>query len=142
MERCEEDDGDEGHIDDDPWKLRDFLQAAFAWLSGHDEVPDTESLQYFIAHWEDVEKQPACVSTDWDRRRCLDCIQNLFMSFEVVLQNLDVDQCEGWIDGGDRRWYNWNLTNFLATWELWKYKSSWRMSWRQVHLLFQEAVHK
>ena len=146
----------EDEEDDDPRKLRYFLQAAFAWLSGQVEVPNTESLKYFIAHWDVVEKQSACVSMDWDRRRCLDCILTLFMSFEVVLQNLgrrgiggedqdgigDVDQGEGWIGGGDRRWYNWNLTNFLATWELRKYDSSWRMSWRQVHLLFQQAVYK
>ena len=146
-ERCEEDEGDEGHIDDDPRKLRDFLETAFAWLSGHVEVPNTESLKYFIAHWDVVEIQPAKVSMDLDRRKCLDCILNLWMSLEMVLQKgeyvfRDVDQCEGWIYAGDRRWYNWNLTKFLATWELWKYNSSWRMSWRQVHLLFQEAVHK
>ena len=137
----------EDEEDDDPRKLRYFLQAAFAWLSGHVEVPNTESLKYFIAHWDVVEKQPACVSMDLDRRKCLDCILNLWMSLEMVLQKgeyvfRDVDQCEGWIYAGDRRWYNCNLTKFLATWELWKYKSSWRMSWRQVHLLFQEAVHK
>ena len=141
-EESEEDEGDEGHIDDDPRKLRDFLAVAFSWFSGHVEVPNTESLKDFIAHWDVVEKQSACVSMDCDRRSCLDCILNLLMSFEVVLQKLDVDQREGWIDGGDRRWYNWNLTNFLATWELWKYDSSWRMSWRQVHLLFQQAVYK
>ena len=146
-EESEEDEGDEGHIDDDPRKLRDFLAVAFSWFSGHVEVPNTKRLKYFIAHWDDVVKQPACVSMDLDRRKCLDCILNLWMSLEMVLQKgeyvfRDVDQCEGWIYAGDRRWYNWNLTKFLATWELWKYKSSWRMSWRQVHLLFQEAVHK
>ena len=137
-----EEEGDEGHIDEDPRELRDFLEAAFAWLSGHVQVPDTESLQYFIVHWKDVEKRPACLSNDADRRRCLDCIQNLFMSFEVVLQNLDVDPCVGWIDGGDRRWYNWCLCDFLATWKLQTYRASWRMSWRHVHLLFQQGVYK
>ena len=55
-EESEEDEGDEGHIDDDPRKLRDFLHAAFAWLSGHVEVPNTKRLKYFIAHWDVVEK--------------------------------------------------------------------------------------
>ena len=147
IERCEEDDRDEGHSVEDPSELSDFLRASFAWFSGHDEVPSTERLQYFITHWKEVEKHPACISTNIDyrieRRQCLDCIQNLFMSFEVVLQNFRGGvPCEEWIDGCDRRWYNVYLSEFLATWKLQNYRASWRMTWLQVHLLFQQAVYK
>ena len=72
------------HIND-PSDLLAFLNAAFFWLSGHVQAPDTESLQSFIVNWNRVETRPPCTSDDPQRKQCLALIADQIESLQAAL---------------------------------------------------------
>ena len=123
---------------EDPSDLLEFLKAAFLWLSGHMQAPDTESLQSFIVNWKRVETRPPCTSDDPQRKQCLEFIEDQIESFQAALQSIPTDPIVNWANGlgsFDDPWFNFYLSEFLATWELEYYHSSWEMSWGHIEYL-------
>ena len=129
------------HIND-PSDLLAFLNAAFFWLSGHVQAPDTESLQSFIVNWKQVETRTPCASDDPQRKQCLALIADQIESFQAALQSMSTNETVNFLAGigsAENPWYNFTLPEFLATWELENYQSSWEMSWSQIEYLFESG---
>ena len=121
----------EGVDDEEFAELLQFLKAAFTWLSGQVEVPDTQSLQHFVGNWKAIENRPAVVSDDPHRQNCL----------RFVEWQIEALHGHSGMGDPDDPWYNWHLPDFLGKWEIEDYHETWQMSWQQVEALFWRGQH-
>ena len=112
--------------------LLEFFVVALTWLSGRVEVPDTQSLQHLVGNWRTMSLSPAIIHSDNPHRQsCL-----LFIERQTTYLTEMYANGPGW-ERPDDPWYNRNLSDFLAQWEIEHYHWSWQMSWRQVEKLFE-----
>ena len=116
---------------EDQTDLLEFLEVALTWLSGHLEVPDTQSLQHFVGNWRTMAWSLAIHSDNPDRQSCL-----RFIERQITYLTEMYVHGPGW-QRPDDRWCNWNLSHFLDQWEIENYHWSWQMSWQQVEKLFE-----